>query len=100
MTLPLVVVTDRLRLELWDAPTVTAIRAGERRAGWHPSFPRKDDADSEAGPDTGAPGGTGDLRVTGQLGERCLARRDLGPWVVGVPGEDARGHSGQSCEDG
>ena len=40
MALPLVVVTDRLRLELWDAPTVTAIRAGERRAGWHPSFPR------------------------------------------------------------
>ncbi len=46
MALPSVVVTDRLRLELWDAPTVTAIRAGERRAGWHPSFPRKDDADA------------------------------------------------------
>ena len=46
MVLPLVVVTERLRLELWDAPTVAALRAGERRSGWHPSFPREDDLDA------------------------------------------------------
>ncbi|WGY01388.1 GNAT family N-acetyltransferase [Nocardioides sp. QY071] len=35
--------TDRLQLVLWDEPTVTAIRSGERLPGWHPEFPREDD---------------------------------------------------------
>ncbi len=37
------VVTARLRLVLWDAGTVAAIRSGERRPDWHPGFPRDDD---------------------------------------------------------
>ncbi len=35
--------TARLNLVLWDAATVAAIRSGERRADWHPQFPREDD---------------------------------------------------------
>lgn len=37
------VVTARLRLVLWDAATVAAIRSVDRRADWHPDFPRDDD---------------------------------------------------------
>lgn len=40
---PAGVLTARLSLVLWDAPTVAAIRAGERLPGWHPDFPREDD---------------------------------------------------------
>lgn len=40
---PAGVVTSRLRLVLWDAATVAAIRSGERRPDWHPDFPRDDD---------------------------------------------------------
>ncbi|TNM48174.1 GNAT family N-acetyltransferase [Nocardioides albidus] len=40
---PAGVVTERLALVLWDEPTVTAIRSGERLSGWHPDFPREDD---------------------------------------------------------
>lgn len=40
---PVGVVTARLRLVLWDAPTVAAIREGDRRSDWHPDFPREDD---------------------------------------------------------
>lgn len=40
------VVTERLRLELWDAATVAALRAGGRRPDWHAQFPRSDDADA------------------------------------------------------
>ncbi|MBS4752826.1 GNAT family N-acetyltransferase [Nocardioides sp. zg-ZUI104] len=35
--------TARLRLVLWDAATVAAIRSGERLADWHADFPREDD---------------------------------------------------------
>jgi len=42
-TTPVGVATPRLTLALWDAPTVTAIRAGDRLPGWHPDFPRDDD---------------------------------------------------------
>ena len=41
--LPDVVETERLRLPLWSADDVTAIRDGGRRPGWHPQFPREDD---------------------------------------------------------
>jgi RimJ/RimL family protein N-acetyltransferase len=41
--LPDVVETERLRLPLWSGADVAAIRAGERRPGWHPQFPREDD---------------------------------------------------------
>lgn len=44
--LPVEVASERLRLPLWDAATVQAIRAGERWAGWHPEFPREDDVDA------------------------------------------------------
>jgi RimJ/RimL family protein N-acetyltransferase len=40
------VTSERLTLPLWDRPTVAAIRAGERRPGWHPDFPREDDRDA------------------------------------------------------
>lgn len=35
--------TTRLRLVLWDATTVQAIKAGDRQPDWHPDFPREDD---------------------------------------------------------
>lgn len=38
--------TSRLRLVLWDAATVAAMRGGERLPGWHPDFPRDDDVDA------------------------------------------------------
>jgi ribosomal-protein-alanine N-acetyltransferase len=37
--------TERLRLPLFTADDVAAMRAGERRPGWHPQFPREDDVD-------------------------------------------------------
>jgi RimJ/RimL family protein N-acetyltransferase len=40
------VTTERLRLPLWSADDVAAIRAGARREGWHPEFPRPDDRDA------------------------------------------------------
>lgn len=40
---PVGLVTARLLLALWDAATVAALRAGERRPDWHPDFPREDD---------------------------------------------------------
>lgn len=40
---PAEVRTDRLRLPLWTAADVAAIRSGQRRRGWHPDFPRHDD---------------------------------------------------------
>jgi ribosomal-protein-alanine N-acetyltransferase len=42
--LPDIVETERLRLPLWSGADVAAIRDGERRPGWHPQFPREDDA--------------------------------------------------------
>jgi len=46
-TLPTVVASERLRLPLWSAADVAAIRgAGPRPAGWHPDFPRVDDVDA------------------------------------------------------
>lgn len=44
--LPVVVTTERLQLSLWSADDVTAIRAGQRRPGWHPDYPRRDDRDA------------------------------------------------------
>ena len=46
MTLPSVVTTERLRLPLWTADDVAAIRGGGRREGWHRDYPRKDDVDA------------------------------------------------------
>ncbi|WP_244930800.1 GNAT family N-acetyltransferase [Nocardioides sp. W7] len=46
MVLPAVVVTERLRLPLWTADDVAALRAGVRRPGWHADFPRRDDLDA------------------------------------------------------
>jgi len=43
---PGVVETERLRLPLWTADDVAAIRGGEHRPGWHPQFPREDDVDA------------------------------------------------------
>jgi RimJ/RimL family protein N-acetyltransferase len=43
--LPNVVETERLRLPLFTTDDVAAMRAGERRPGWHPQFPREDDVD-------------------------------------------------------
>lgn len=40
------VVSTRLRLVLWDAATVGAIKTGERQPDWHPEFPREDDVDA------------------------------------------------------
>ncbi|MBA2955184.1 GNAT family N-acetyltransferase [Nocardioides sp. MAH-18] len=45
MTLPAMVTTERLRLPLWTADDVAAIRAGDRRDGWHADYPRPDDRD-------------------------------------------------------
>lgn len=44
--LPELLVSERLRLPLWTAAEVADIRAGRRRAEWHPDFPRRDDADA------------------------------------------------------
>ena len=46
MNLPVTVSTVRLRLPLWTADDVAAIRSGGRREGWHPDYPRRDDADA------------------------------------------------------
>lgn len=46
MTLPAVIATERLRLPLWTAADVAAIRSGGRRDGWHRDYPRRDDADA------------------------------------------------------
>lgn len=46
VNLPEVVATERLRLPLWTADDVAAIRSGGRRDGWHPDYPRRDDADA------------------------------------------------------
>lgn len=40
------VVSERLRLPLWDAATALAVREGRRQPGWHPDFPREDDRDA------------------------------------------------------
>lgn len=40
---PVGLATARLRLVLWDAATVVAIRSGDRQPGWHADFPREDD---------------------------------------------------------
>ena len=46
MSLPALVTTDRLRLPLWSAEDAAAIRAGARRDGYHPDYPRQDDRDA------------------------------------------------------
>jgi RimJ/RimL family protein N-acetyltransferase len=46
VTLPAVVSSERLRLPLWSAEDVAAIRSGGRRDGWHRDYPRPDDRDA------------------------------------------------------
>jgi len=46
--LPAVIATERLRLPLWTAEDVAAIRAGGRREGWHRDYPRREDVDAVA----------------------------------------------------
>ena len=46
MTLPDEISSERLSLPLWSADVVADIRAGRRRAEWHPDFPREDDRDA------------------------------------------------------
>jgi RimJ/RimL family protein N-acetyltransferase len=46
MSLPAIVATERLRLPLWTADDVAAIRAGGHRDGWHRDYPRPDDRDA------------------------------------------------------
>ena len=46
MSLPAMVTTERLRLPVWSAADVAAIRAGERRPGWHHDYPRPEDRDA------------------------------------------------------
>jgi RimJ/RimL family protein N-acetyltransferase len=46
VVLPAVVATERLRLPLWTADDVAAMRDGVRRPGWHADFPRRDDRDA------------------------------------------------------
>ena len=48
MDLPEVVETERLRLPLWTAADVAAIRGGTRSPWWHPQFPREDDVDASS----------------------------------------------------
>lgn len=44
--LPELISTERLRLPLWTAEDVAAIRSGGHRDGWHPDYPRQDDRDA------------------------------------------------------
>jgi RimJ/RimL family protein N-acetyltransferase len=46
--LPDEVATERLRLPLWTAADVAAIRGGTRSPWWHPQFPREDDVDASS----------------------------------------------------
>lgn len=46
MVPPALVATPRLRLPLWTAEDVAALRDGVRRPGWHADFPRQDDRDA------------------------------------------------------
>ncbi len=46
MVLPDELATERLRLPLWTADDVAAIRGGSRSPWWHPQFPREDDVDA------------------------------------------------------
>jgi RimJ/RimL family protein N-acetyltransferase len=48
MALPDELATERLRLPLWTADDVAAIRGGTRSPGWHPQFPREDDVDASS----------------------------------------------------
>jgi RimJ/RimL family protein N-acetyltransferase len=48
MDLPEELATERLRLPLWTAADVAAIRGGTRSPGWHPQFPRQDDVDASS----------------------------------------------------
>jgi RimJ/RimL family protein N-acetyltransferase len=46
MALPDELATERLRLPLWTAADVAAMRGGSRLPGWHAQFPREDDLDA------------------------------------------------------
>jgi RimJ/RimL family protein N-acetyltransferase len=40
------IASERLTFPLWSADVVADLRAGRRRAEWHPDFPREDDRDA------------------------------------------------------
>jgi len=44
--IPPVVTTERLTLPVWTPEEAADIRAGRRRPGWHPDYPRRDDRDA------------------------------------------------------
>ena len=44
--IPPVVTTERLMLPVWTPEEAADIRAGRRRPGWHPDYPRRDDRDA------------------------------------------------------
>ena len=46
MALPDELATERLRLPLWTAADVAAMRGGSQLPGWHAQFPREDDLDA------------------------------------------------------
>jgi RimJ/RimL family protein N-acetyltransferase len=48
VSLPALVTSERLRLPLWTAADVAAIRSDGHRDGWHRDYPRPDDRDAAA----------------------------------------------------
>ncbi len=44
--LPVVVMTERLRLALWTSDEAADIAAGRHRPQWHPDYPRRDERDA------------------------------------------------------
>lgn len=55
MTLPAVVATARLRLELITPDEAAGMLAGRRKDSWHPDYPREDDLDGVSLVKAGAP---------------------------------------------
>lgn len=50
LTLPDVVTTSRLRLQLISPDEARRMLAGDRHASWHPDYPRRDDLDAVSMP--------------------------------------------------
>ncbi len=75
--------TERLALPLWTADDVAAIRAGGRRPGWHPQFPREDDRDAASIWHDGDPWSC-----------RSIAREDVVVGSVGFFGPPERADDG------
>jgi len=57
MTLPVEIVSDRLRLPLVTAAEAADMRAGRRHPAWHPSYPQPDDLDAASMVREGSPWG-------------------------------------------